>query len=121
MVENVGNSEGLRRGWDVVKSNLGPMVALASILLVGLGLIAGFIIGLRLIFIMAPVFVGAISDSKDLFRTGFFVASICFCLYMPVVILLSGVLRANISSAWKLTYVRFSIENKLLESESVSI
>ena len=119
MVENVGNSEGLRRGLDVVKSNLGPMVALASNLLVGLGLIAGFIIGLRLIFIMAPVFVGAISGSKDLFGTGFFVASICFCLYMPVVILLSGGLRAYFSSAWTLTDLRFSKENRLLELDPV--
>lgn len=119
VVENVGILEGLRRGWDVVISNLGPMVALAMILMVGLGLIAGFIIGLPLIFIMTPVFVGAILGSKDLFGTVFVVAAICFCLYMPVVILLSGVLRAYISSAWTLTYLRFTKEDWLTESEPV--
>ena len=121
VVENVGILEGLRRGWDVVISNLGPMVAMALILMVGLGFIAGFIIGLPLFFIMAPVFLGAISGSREVFRPGFVMAAICFCLYLPVVILLSGVLRAYISSAWTLTTLNFTKENRLPESEPVLI
>lgn len=119
VVENVSMLEGLRRGWDVVISNLGPMVAMALLLMVGLGFVAGFIIGLPLFFIMAPVFVGAISGSKDVFGIGFVMAAICFCLYMPVVLLLSGVLKAYISSAWTLTYLRFTKENRLPETVPV--
>lgn len=108
VVENTGIMDGVRRGWDVVSTNLGPMIAMGLILVVGLGFIASFVIGLPFLFIMAPVIVGAISGTEEFLGTGVVVAAVCFCLYLPVVILLSGMLRAYISSAWTLTYLRLT-------------
>ena len=115
VIEDVGIIDGLRRGWDIVRSNLGPMVAMALFLIVGLGLVVGFVIGLPLVFISAPIFLGAFSGSQEVLWTGFVLAGICFCLYLPVIILFSGLLRAYISTAWTLTYLRLTTGQNLPE------
>ena len=46
-------------------------------------------------------------------------AALCFVAYLPVLILLNGVLRAYIESAWTLTYLRLT--GKTLAVEEVPV
>ena len=111
--------EGICRGLELVRTNLGLMIVMGVILVLALGFIASFAIGLPFLFIMGPLLVGAIAGSDEFLGIGFVVSMVCFCLYLPVVILLGGVLRAYISSAWTLTYLRLTRGQPLLNTLSV--
>jgi hypothetical protein len=114
VVENSGIGDGLRRSWDVVTKNLGPMIVMALILYLGVGLIGGFIIGLPIALVVAPAVAGLILSGADassfpqFVGPGIWIAGLCLVAYLPVLIVLSGILRAYISSAWTLTYMRLT-------------
>jgi hypothetical protein len=114
VVENITIGEGLRRGWEVVTRNLGPMIVMALILYLGVGLIGGFIIGLPIALVVVPSVLGVVLGGLDasgfprFVGPGIWIAGICLVAYLPVLIVLSGILRAYISSAWTLTYMRLT-------------
>jgi len=108
VVENLGIIEALKHGWRVVRDNIGNMIVMSLILFLGVGLIGGAIIGLPLLIIATPAFVGAVSGTPDAFRNGMLVSGLLFLVYLPVLLLLSGILRSYTSSAWTLTYLRLT-------------
>ena len=100
--------ESLARGWQVVRENVGPMIVMGLILTLGIGLIGGFIIALPLFLIVFPVFVAMFGDTAQVQNTGLLIAGLCFVLYLPVLLVLAGILRTYIESAWTLTYLRLA-------------
>jgi hypothetical protein len=107
VVDDVGVMEGLARGWEVIKKNVGSMIVMALILVIGLGAIATFIIAapLGLIMVVALPATIALGDQAT---PAWWIAGLCFVVYLPVLLLLSGILRAYIDSAWTLTYLRLT-------------
>lgn len=106
VVENLGILAGLQRGWDIVRNNLGPVIIMALILYLGVSLIAGFIIGLPLVLLGMPLIVGVLSGAERALQGGALISALCFIGYLPILIVLSGILRAYIESAWTLTFLR---------------
>jgi hypothetical protein len=118
VLENLGIVQGVERGWDVFKKNLGAMIVMALILLV-LSLLAGFLIGLPLVAIVAPVFIAAVSGSQQLAQGGLVLAGLCLVGYIPIAIVLNGVLQSYVKTAWTLTYMRLT--NKPAETVASQI
>ena len=108
VVENIGIIEAIKRGWQVVWSNIGSMIVMSLVLILGVSLVGGLIIGLPLIVIAVPVMVGFANGSAEAIRNGAIVSGIFFIIYLPVLVALSGILRAYITSAWTLTYLRLT-------------
>ncbi len=114
VVENTGIRDGLQRGWEVVTKNLGPMIVMALILYLGVSLIGGFIIGLPIALVVVPAVAGVVWGGLDpsgfprFVGPGILIAGLCLVAYLPVLLVLSGILRAYISSAWTLTYMRLT-------------
>jgi hypothetical protein len=84
------------------------MVVMALILYLGVNLIVGFIIALPLALVISPIIFGAAVGTDQALGGGLVTAAICFVLYLPVLIVLSGILRSYIESAWTLTYLRLT-------------
>jgi hypothetical protein len=108
VIENLGIFDGLRRGWEVVRVNLGMIIVMALILMLGVGLLGGFIIGLPFVLIVAPAVLGAIAGTRQALGGGLLVAGLCLVGYIPVAIVLNGILRSYIETAWTLTYLRLT-------------
>jgi len=108
VVDNLSIGEAIGRGWRVVRNNIGPMIVMSLVLLLGIGLIGGVIIGLPLLIVSAPAFIGAVSNTPEALRNGMLLSGFLFLLYLPVLLLLSGILRSYTSSAWTLTYMRLT-------------
>jgi len=113
VVENLGIIEAIKRGWQVVWGNIGSMIVMSLILILGVSLIGGAIIGLPLLIVAAPAIVGFTTGTADAIRNGLIVSGFFFIIYLPVLLLLSGILRAYISSAWTLTYLRLTSKPSL--------
>jgi hypothetical protein len=108
VVENIGIFEAIKRGWQVVWRNIGSMIVMSLILILGVSLVGGLIIGLPLIVIAAPAIAGFAYGTTGAIRNGLIVSGIFFVIYLPVLLLLSGILRAYTTSAWTLTYLRLT-------------
>jgi hypothetical protein len=108
VVEDLGVLDGLRRGWEVVRGNLGPMVVMWLILSLGIAMIGGLIIALPMIIVFGPLFIALISGGDQALQTGLIVSGICFLGYLPFLIVLSGILNSYIRSGWTLTFLRLT-------------
>ena len=108
VVEDVGIRAGLQRGWDLFRANLGTIIVMALILILGVGLIGGTIVALPLVVVVVPAIIGAAAGTDQALRGGLLTAGLCFLAYLPVLLVLSGILRAYIESAWTLTYMRLT-------------
>jgi hypothetical protein len=108
VLENLGVMDGLRRGWEVVRANLGTMIIMALILMLGVGGIGGFIIALPLVFIVLPAVIGGAVGTDQSVGGGLILAAVCFIAYLPVLLVLNGILRSYIETAWTLTFMRLT-------------
>ncbi len=110
VVENLGIIDAIKHGWQVVRNNIGNMILMSLILFLGVGLVGSIVIGLPFIIISAPAFIGAFSGTTDALRNGLMISGLLFLVYLPVLLLLSGILRSYTSSAWTLTYLRLTAQ-----------
>jgi hypothetical protein len=108
VVENLSITEAIKRGWQVVLDNIGNMIVMSLILILGVSLIGGAIIGLPFLIVVAPAAAGWVSGTSEAIRNGLIASGLLFIVYLPVLLLLSGILRAYTSSAWTLTYLRLT-------------
>lgn len=109
VVENLGVIDGLRRGWEVVRSNPAPMIIMWLILAVGVAGIGGLLISLPIIIIVAPALIAlALGNGGALQTSTLVIAGLCFVAYLPFAILLGGILQSYVGSAWTLTFIRLT-------------
>jgi hypothetical protein len=111
VVEDLGIIDGLKRGWDVFRNNLAEMILIGLVLVLG-GMFVGLIIAIPMIMTMIPLMMGVVSaifgDSGALAAGGVIVSGLCCLAYLPVMIVLGGIIRAYIGSAWTLTFLRLT-------------
>jgi len=106
VIENLSMFDGLKRGWDVVKSNAVNFL-LMSLILFGIGLVAGLIIALPVLLVVFPTAVAfGIGEARNL--TPLIVGGVCFVAYLPVLLTANGILTAFTQSAWTLTFLRLT-------------
>lgn len=105
VLEDLNILDGFKRGWQVAKANIGPMIIMALILAVGGGIV-GVIVALPIIIAVIPLVIGAAAMKEML--TPVYIALACCAVYLPILIFLNGVLTAYIQSVWTLTYLRLT-------------
>jgi len=114
VVEDLGIMAAIQKGWMVFRENLGNLIIMALILGVG-RFIVGIVLALPIIIIVFPAMIGivggAITESGALFGGGFAIAALCFVAYLPVLIVLGGILRSYVNTAWTLTYLQITTES----------
>ena len=106
VLEDMGVMPALSNGWEVFRKNLGVII-LMTIILGVIGVAVGFLFAIPIFIIVFPAALAfAIGDAQN--STPLIFAAVCFCLYLPVLVLLQGVLTAYTESAWTLTYMRLT-------------
>jgi hypothetical protein len=115
VVENKGILDGLQRGWEVFRTNLGAMIVMGLILIIGVGLIGGMIVGIPLFLIVIPAMSGAIIGTQTAIGGGLLIAGLCFVAYLPFLLAFSGILTSYMESAWTLTFMRLTAPEKTLD------
>ena len=106
VLEDMGVLEGFQRGWGVFKSAVVTIILFAVILGV-LGGIVGFVMAIPILLIVIPAGIGlAVSAGSGNYWLPILMAGGCCIVYLPVLLLLSGILQAYIQSVWTLVYRR---------------
>ena len=100
----------LSRGWDIFRTNLGPIIIMAIILAV-LGLVVGFIVAIPILIVVIPstfAFVAGNFNGRGPNWNALIFAFACMCLLSPLFLLINGIMVAYVESAWTLTYLRLA-------------
>jgi len=106
VLEDLSLFDGLKRGWEISKSNIGPLIVMALILF-GITLVLGIIIALPIFIIVFPtIFAFAMGEGQSF--TPLYIALAGICLYAPISWVLNGILTTFTQSAWTLTYLRLT-------------
>ncbi len=106
VLEDISVLPSLSRGWEIFRSNLGPIVVMAIILAV-ITLVVGFVIAIPILIVVVPAVIAFVAGNGQSWNPLLF-ALICVCLYTPVSWLLNGIAIAYSESAWTLTYMRLT-------------
>lgn len=108
--------EGIERAWQVITKNIGNVFVMFLILGVG-QLIAGLIIALPLVIVPTPFLINLFASGFRTVTVGLILSVILFLVFIPFVILLSGVLKAYVLTSWTLTYRDLTAEGMTVLSE----
>jgi hypothetical protein len=106
VLEDLGIGDGLRRGWEVVRSNIGTMILMALILFIGAAVV-GIVLAIPLIITVVPLAIG-MAAGADRPALWIWIIGACCAVYLPILLILNGILTAYIQSAWALTYMRLA-------------
>jgi hypothetical protein len=106
VLEDMSLLPALSRGLEVFQANLGPIIVMA-IILAAIGFIIAMVIAIPIFLVVFPTtFAFILSRGQTFFP--FVFMGICLCVYMPVAIVLRGILVAYMESVWTLTYIRIT-------------
>ncbi len=104
VIEDLGIGDAMQRGWNVLRANVGNVAVMALILIIGGGILT-FLIILPLFFAFAPMMASMMFDNSRSFQSSVSTSGFLLLVAIPFVVLLTGILRSYISSAWTLTYI----------------
>jgi hypothetical protein len=121
VVEDLGIIDGLKRGWEVIRTNVGTMIIMWFILVLVIGIIGGFIIGLPLFVVVLPSLIGIVLGTETVQSTALVLGAVGLICYLPFLIILAGILRSYTESAWTLTFLRLTRPPELQELEPVAV
>ena len=110
VTDNLSVGDAFGRAWQLVKANIGAVIILGLILAVINGVIA-FVVALPLAFIVAPIMlsiVGAANNNTAVATSGVAIAGLCLVAWIPVLIIVRGIVETWVTSAWVLAYRRLS-------------
>ncbi|MFQ5943873.1 MAG: hypothetical protein ACE5JF_09990 [Anaerolineales bacterium] len=105
--EELGVFEAFGRSWTTFKENLGPVVVMILILIVGFGIL-GFLIALPFIAIALPAITGAIVGSDAAIISGIAITLLCALISIPLLLAIYGLMTTYTTGAWTLTYRRLN-------------
>ncbi|NLN70912.1 MAG: hypothetical protein GX142_09060 [Chloroflexi bacterium] len=113
--EGLGVFPAISRAWQMITSNLLHVLVMFLILTVG-GAIIGLMIVVPLFIIPVPLIINLVitaASGSGTLIVGLIFSVLLFIVFFPVMLLLSGVLRAYIMAAWTLTYRRLAANESL--------
>ncbi len=108
VLENMGPIDAFKRGWAILKANLANILILGVIVIV-ITAVIGFVLALPFIIIALPIIFSVINSQTGTPDMGpLAIAALCCACYLPVVIVLSGILESWSTGVWTLSYREFA-------------
>ncbi len=110
VIEDLGLMDGVRRGWDVLKKNVGPMLVI-WLITVFLGFVVGLVIALPILIVAIPTAMVAFATGGTFSVPLSIVGVLSLAVYLPILLVANGILTAYLESVWTLTYLRLTRPN----------
>jgi hypothetical protein len=110
VTENLSVGDAFSRAWQIVKANIGAIIVLGLILAV-VNFCIAFVVALPLTFIAAPLLVamaGFGNENAVVGSSALAIAGLCLVAWIPVLIVVRGILETWVTSGWVLAYRRLS-------------
>ena len=105
--DGIGVFDAFRKAWEILRANLGPVIVMALILILGGGILSA-VLGVPFIGVALPAILGFALDSETSIYSGLAVSGLCLVAAIPIFTVLIGVLTTYTTGAWTLTYRRLT-------------
>jgi hypothetical protein len=106
VLEDMAVVDAFRRGWHILASNVLPIVILGLILVVA-EIVASLLLALPVLLIVLPTVLSALNGSSGPNNFALLATALgCLC-YLPILLVLSGILHTWTTAAWTLAYKHF--------------
>ncbi|MDW8352792.1 MAG: hypothetical protein RML99_12855 [Anaerolineae bacterium] len=121
VLENKGVVDGIGRGWEVLRSNLGNIILLALLLFV-INLIVGFVISIVSGLLFAPTLIAALVGAGSKGGGGSALALSIITLLLVTIIgaIIAALFAAFSSTVWTLAYRQFTGASGVAAAEPAS-
>lgn len=110
VLDNTGVMDGIRKGWEVFRSNLGNIILLAILMFI-ISLVIGIVVGVVSVALFAPVLITTIvslNNSGTIGAGTFILGVAAFIAVVIISAIISALFVAFNSSAWTLAYRQFT-------------
>lgn len=110
VLDNTGVMDGIRKGWDVFRNNLGNIILLAILMFV-INLIIGFVVGIVSVALFAPVLISSmvtLGNGEAIGAGTIILGALAFIAVVIISAVISALFVAFNSSAWTLAYRQFT-------------
>lgn len=107
VTENLGVMDALQRGWKVFRANLGALVVLGLIIGIG-GFLVGLVLAVPMLITMIPLMVQFMNSGDFSFNALSIASLVLLALYLPVMLVLGGILKSYVGSVWTLAFRRLT-------------
>jgi hypothetical protein len=105
VLENLGVFRSFERAWQILRESFWPIVAMALILLL-IGFVVGIVLAVPFFLVLFPIAALAVAGSDS--WMGILPMLGCIVVYIPILIVLSGILTTFTSGAWTLVFRRLT-------------
>ena len=119
IIEDLGISASLMRGWEVFKSYLGHLILIAVILFI-ISAVVGVIIALPVLVIVIPAGVSFIFGEAQSVQP-LILMGLCLVAYFPIALVANGVLTTYAQAVWTLFYLQLTEETPEISKEDTII
>ena len=106
IIEDLGISASLMRGWEIFKKGLGHIILIAFIILVVM-VVVGIAIALPILAVVVPSMLSFVLSGADSAQP-LIIAGLCLVAYFPVALMANGALSTYVQAVWTLTYLQLS-------------
>jgi len=103
VLEDLSVMDSFRRGWAVLKSNLGSIIVAGIIVLI-FETIIGFVVAIPVFLILVPTMLATFLSGNQPNFSALAVGGVAFLCYLPILIVLSGILQTWSTAFWTLLY-----------------
>jgi len=107
VVEELDFGAAFSRSWQVMRENLGNIIVLGIVLVVG-GAVVGFVLILPFIAVAAPALAGLAIGGDEVMAGGIALSIIGALVLLPILILVNGIIQAFATGAWTIAYRRMT-------------
>lgn len=121
VIEDHSLSSAIQVGWKLFWANLREMISMTLILDLGLTLIVGILLVIPMLLIFVLSLIGLLINTTESAWIGLIVSLLAGLIYLPVLILLTGILRTYTLTAWTLTFLRLRSKINVVSSVPVII
>ncbi len=112
--EDLGIMDGVKRAWNLMRDNLGPVAVMTLILFVG-GAIVGVVLALPILIVAMPAVIGIVAGEGAVLTGGLIISGVLLLIYILIATVLGSILHAYIGSAWTLTFRRLTGREAAME------
>lgn len=106
IIEELGISASLMRGWEILKKGLGHIILIAFIILVVV-VIASILIALPILAVVIPSMLSFVLSGANSAQP-LIIAGLCLVAYLPIAFMANGALSTYTQAVWTLTYLQLS-------------
>jgi hypothetical protein len=112
IVDNLGTVDGLKRGWQTLKTNFWRVIVMGLILSLGIYLLSMVLATPMYIVLFMPMFAAINSESIGIVEQSVGFITIAMAVVMPLYMAAIGILYVFVRNVWTLTYMRLTWPSK---------